>query len=146
MLSTRLFPLAPFDGLRNEMDRFLDVFHDGTPAPLLPRLNRIPAINAWDDDDHVYVEVEAPGIPMDKLDIEVLGRDLTISGTREETKRDDSAYQWRERSFGSFSRSIRLNVDIDADNVKAVLKDGVLTVTLPKAVSAKSRRISVTTE
>ncbi len=145
MLSTRLFPLATFGDLRSDMDRVFDVFQDRAPSSLLPRAHRFPAINAWEDDDNVFVEVEAPGIPLDKLEIDVLGRDLTISGSREDSRGEDADYQWRERSFGAFSRSVRLNVDIDTAKVKAVLKDGILNITLPKAATAKARRIEVKT-
>lgn len=146
MLSTRLFPLSTFGDLRGGMDRVFDLFPGDGSGTRLNQLPRIPAMNAWEDDDNVVLEVEAPGIPLEKLDIDVLGRDVTVSGTREDTRGEDAPYSWRERSFGRFSRSVKLDVDIDSENVKAVLKDGVLTITLPKAQTAKARRIAVTPE
>ena len=143
MLSTRLFPLSSFGDLRGGLDRVFDIRPDGC-STRQGDTHCLPAMNAWEDGDNVILEVEAPGIPLEKLDIDVLGRSVTVSGSREDDRSEDAPYYVRERSFGTFSRSVKLAVDIDAENVKAVLKDGVLTITLPKVQTAKARRIAVT--
>ncbi len=69
---------------------------------------------------------------------------LTISGERRrETEAKEDAYYLRERSYGRFQRSLRVNIPISADSVKAAYKEGVLTVTLPKTPEAKPRQINI---
>lgn len=72
---------------------------------------------------------------------------LTIKGEKkEEKKEEDESYHLMERSYGSFSRSARLPVEIDQDKIKANCKDGVLKITLPKTAKAKAKEIKVSIE
>jgi HSP20 family protein len=80
---------------------------------------------------------------MDDLEVTVIGRDLTIKGHRKPQAADGTTHHRRERDAGSFHRTVRLPVDIDAKKVKAELRHGVLTVTLPKALEAQPRKIEV---
>jgi HSP20 family protein len=103
-----------------------------------------PALNAWADDDNLYVEAEIPGLGLDDVEITVLGEDLTLSGERQDVLEDGTSHHRRERGIGPFSRTLRLPYTVDADEVEAQLKDGVLTITLPKAETLRPRRITVT--
>ncbi len=85
-----------------------------------------------------------PGIKSEQLDISVAGGELSVKVNAPDVSEDDVTYHRRERPVGSFSRIVRLPVEVNADRVEADLHDGVLTITLPKAASAKPRKINVT--
>jgi HSP20 family protein len=102
-----------------------------------------PALNLWDDGENFHAEAELAGFKIDDIDLAVAGSELQIRGKRESGWKEDWAVHRRERPSGEFSRTITFPAEIDADRVQAALKDGVLRVTLPKAPSAKPRRIEV---
>lgn len=105
-----------------------------------------PALNVWEQGDELYAEAEIPGLKGEDLDITVVGNELTIKGQRQEAPIDGSVFHRRERGAGAFTRVVRLPAEIDASKVQATLHDGVLTLKLPKAESAKARKIQVTTQ
>jgi len=145
MLANRFFPLTNFEDLRGEVERVVDACM--RPGAIgFPRTRAFPAVNAWENEDAIFVEAEVPGMKMENLEVEVLGRDLCIKGTRTEEHCEGTNFHRQERVNGEFTRHLTLDTDVDADGVKAVLKDGVLTVTMPKTASAKARRITVTTD
>ena len=102
-----------------------------------------PALNLWDDGDAFHAEAELPGFTIDDLDLSVAGAELRIRGRRESRSKEGWAIHRRERPSGEFARTITFPAEIDADRVQAALKDGVLSITLPKAPSAKPRKIDV---
>ncbi|MDX9865791.1 MAG: Hsp20/alpha crystallin family protein [Anaerolineaceae bacterium] len=103
-----------------------------------------PAINIWSNEDGLFVHAEMPGVHVDDIDININGAELTISGQRSpEDIPEDAQYLRRERKFGEFSRTIQLPFAVDADKVDANFKDGVLSVTLPKAEAEKPKKISI---
>ncbi len=103
-----------------------------------------PALNLWEDEGHLYVEAELPGLELSDLEMYVTAQNqLTIKGERKAPAMESSTWHRQERGHGSFSRMIDLPGDVNADKVSAEFKHGVLTVTLPKAEKAKPRRISV---
>ena len=110
-------------------------------------LGVISAVNLSEDKEAVYVEAMAPGIARDSLNISVLKDQLTLSGEKsgpgEEVK--DTDYHRSERATGNFLRTIRLPVEVNADQVAADYKDGLLSLTLPKAETAKPKQITVKT-
>jgi HSP20 family protein len=90
------------------------------------------------------VEVLTPGYEPETLDVNVLGRQLTVSGERNAPASEDGESVHRsERSFGKFSRTIQLPANVKEDEISAEYKYGVLTISLPKAEEAKPRRINV---
>jgi HSP20 family protein len=90
----------------------------------------------------VTVRAELPGSAHNfKIDIE--GRTLSISGERSTEKRENGAYQLRERTDGKFSQKLRLSDDLDAEAISAEAKHGVLTLRIPKRAEAKPRQIEV---
>jgi len=97
-------------------------------------------VNIHEEDDAFVLSALVPGLKADDLNIQVLDDVLHIEG---EYKLDENQYLMQELPHGSFSRSLRLPVSIEADSVEAKIKDGVLTLTLPKAESAKPKRISI---
>jgi len=102
-----------------------------------------PAVNTWEDETAVYAEAELPGLAMGDIEVTVMGDELTIKGERKDLEKEGATYHRRERGVGIFSRVLRLPVQIDADKVEATLRDGVLTIKLPKAQSALPRRIEL---
>lgn len=102
-----------------------------------------PALNVWEDDRHVYVEAELPGLKMDDIEVFVQGDELTVKGQRPEAKEDGVSFHRRERGSGCFNRAVRLPVEVDEEKVEAALRNGVLTITLPKAQDVLPRKIQV---
>ena len=102
-----------------------------------------PALNLWDDGENFHVETELPGFRIDDIDLAVAGAELQLRGKRVFQAKEGWKIHRQERTSGEFSRSIRFAAEIDADKVEAALKDGVLRILLPKAPSAKPRKIEV---
>jgi HSP20 family protein len=103
-----------------------------------------PAVDVADNEEAVVVKAELPGCKAEDIDISVHGNTLTISGEKKQTEeRKEKGYYHIERTYGSFRRDLNLPADADPSKVKAVCKDGVLTVTLPKAEKAKAVKINV---
>lgn len=89
-------------------------------------------------------KADLPGIKEQDLDISLNGDRITISGKRESEKREeDERFYAYERSFGSFSRMFTLPNGVDSEHARAELKEGVLTLVLPKLAEAKAKKIPV---
>lgn len=149
MLATRWNPLeemqSEMNRLRGEMDRLFGRLGGSSRRMFSP--TGYPAVNIWEDDDHLYVEAELPGMELSDLEIYVnRGNVLTLSGERKEPSQENGTWHRRERGFGKFSRLIELPNPVDADRVEAHFKQGVLTIRLPKEEHAKPRRIEVKAE
>ena len=103
-----------------------------------------PALNVWEDEGHLYVEAELPGMELDDLEIYVTGGDqLTLKGERKQPSFENGVWHRQERGFGTFVRTVTLPAHVDADKVEGRFTNGVLTVTLPKAEAARPRKIAV---
>lgn len=145
MVFRYLYTPHPMYRLRDDLDRLLTGFLGHWPADQLAGARRgQPAVNVWEQDDTLLAEMEVPGLTSDQVDISVVGDELSLKVDRPEPKQEGVTYHRRERPTGSFTRVLRLPVEIDAGRVEAELRDGVLTVTLPKAESARPRKIEVT--
>src|SRR5215212_4233677 len=97
-------------------------------------------INVREDDDAYVLSALVPGIKSDELNVQVLEDVLRIEG---EYKAEDSNYLVRELPTGAFTRTLRLPAPIDAEHVDAEVTDGVLTLRLPKAESARPKQIKI---
>ena len=140
MLSARWEPFTEMNRLRREMDRLFDW---GGTRPLYAR-STFPSLNIWENDDNLFVEAELPGFALDDLDIMVSGdNQLSVSGERKTPELEGGTWHGRERGFGKFNRAIELPGYVDSGKVSAELKNGVLTITLPKREEVKPRRIEV---
>ncbi len=137
-------PRYPLHQLRDEMDRLLTGVSQWLPGGAVPAAGRgQPAVNAWESGEALHAEVEVPGVSADQIDLAVVGDALNLTVRREEKPEQGITYHRRERPVGSFTRVLRLPVEVDADRVSADLRNGVLTVTMPKAEAAKPRKIPV---
>jgi len=142
MIVRHVSNMLPIHRVRDQMeDLFNQLWGGGLPGAGLAA--GVPALNVWEDDQSLFVETELPGLTMTDVEVTVMGNELTIKGERKEQPVEGATYHRRERSGGTFARTMKLPVQIDANRVTATLKDGVLTVTLPKAEAAKPRKIEV---
>ena len=151
MLYPRMFGMPtlrsihPFDELnrmRRQMDRIMDNVVNRSSTGL--HAGVFPAINVTEDGNHFYVRAELPGVQAKDLDIQTTATNLTISGERKLASEAESAkYHRREREGGRFSRAFSLPKEIDTERVEARLVNGLLTLRLPKAESAKPKRITI---
>ena len=130
--------------LRQEIDRLFEA-----PLAEFARTSQLlsgwtPAFDVYEDKDNLYVRAELPGMRKEDINLSLHNGSLSISGERknEEKLKDAQVYR-EERFFGRFQRTITLNTPVAMDKVKAQYKDGILSVTLPKAEEAKPKQIDV---
>jgi len=145
-----LSPMA----MMTDMDRIFDEFRsEWERAFLAPRtyaadLARQPLIDLTDNGKEYLLKAEMPGINKDNLSIEVGENEIEISGetkTEEKEEDKDGGYIRRERRYSKFYRALPLPDSVMADKAEAELKDGVLTLKVPKAAppERKSKKIQV---
>jgi len=103
-----------------------------------------PALDLYQSNDNVMAVVELPGMRKEDLEISLHDGTLTISGERKrESSSNGEKAERSERYIGTFRRSIALPTRVDASKVSATYRDGILTVTLPKAEEVKPKQIQV---
>jgi len=144
--------LAPFDSLRQEIDRLFDEFRPfnwrfpfARPSPAFepswPRFESwqaAPAMDLAETDGEYEITAELPGMDEKNIDIKLSNGMLTIKGEKSEEKEEkDKEYYLSERRYGSFQRSFQMPEGIDADKIAGSFAKGVLTVKLPKTAEAK---------
>ena len=142
-----LMPWTGMGSLKQEMDRLFDRF-------LEVKWDELPALGEWapsmdisETKDSLVAKVEVPGMEQKDIQISLQENLLTIKGEKKQEKEEkDERYHRVERSYGSFMRSIRLPVAVDASRVTATFKNGLLTVTLPKTPAAKGTMIPIKVE
>lgn len=114
---------------------------DSLPATRESELYLAPAVDIYETADGLTVVADVPGVPRDGLDIDVDDKILTIRGTVNASERQGMLSQ--EYGVMNYFRQFRLSDEVDREKIVASLTHGVLTLTLPKAASAKPRRIKV---
>jgi len=131
--------------LRSQMDDLFEGFFHGLDRPLSFFTERAwPAIDVAEKDDAVLVRAEVPGCTPEDIEISVYGNTLTLSGEKKESHEDKhDGYYHLESTYGSFRREIPMPAEVDPDKIEAVVKDGVLSVTLPKAEKSKAVKVKV---
>ena len=135
-------PSEELNRLRGEMDRIMDAL--GGRGAAVPGANVYPALNVTEDADNYYVRAELPGMQAGDLEIQITDGNLSISGERKlDREGENTRYHRREREGGHFSRALSLPRDVDAEAARARMKNGMLTLVLPKAESAKPRKITI---
>jgi len=129
--------------LHGEMDNLFGGFFRGFDGPFAG-YKAWPAIDVAEEEDAIIIRAEVPGCKADDIDISVHGNMLTISGEKKlsEEKKEKSYYHV-ESSYGSFKRELTLPTDVDQSKIDATCKNGVLSVTLPKAEKAKAVKVKV---
>jgi HSP20 family protein len=105
-----------------------------------------PSFDVTETKDAYTFKADVPGVTKDDLEVHLVGNRLQIAGKRDvEHEQKNDTYYTYERQFGSFSRSFTLPEGIDVEHVKSELKDGVLTLVVPKMPEAQAKRIQIST-
>jgi len=129
--------------LHGEMDDLFGGFFRGFDGPFAG-YKAWPAIDVAEEEDAIIVRAEVPGCKADDIDISVHGNVLTISGEKKlSEEKKEKGYYHVESSYGSFRRELTLSTDVDQSKIDATYKDGVLSVTLPKAEKAKAVKVKI---
>lgn len=143
---TRFDPVGEMVSLRSAMDR---LFEDSFVSPMGWRTisggeSVTPAIDVHETADDLVVTAVLPGVKPEDVEITMTGQTLTLRG---ELKADDEVerdqYLYRERRYGSFSRSLQLPVRVEGDQAEATFTDGILRLRIPKAEEVKPRQIRI---
>ena len=116
---------------------------EGKEENTVPARLFVPAADIYEDRDALKVVLEMPGVEKGNVDIRVEEGVLLVEGRLDLTKYRGLQPLYTEYNIGNYSRSFRLSNAIDQDKIGAELKDGVLSLTLPKAEKAKPRTIQV---
>jgi HSP20 family protein len=136
-------PFAEMERMSRQVDRLTQALL-GSPGLHWRPAAVFPAVNLTENKDRYYVRAELPGIKSDAIDVQVNGRNLTIAGERTiPSEGERIKYHRKEREAGKFSRVISLPGGIEGDRVDAKMRNGVLTVTIPKSEASKPKQIKV---
>jgi HSP20 family protein len=126
------------------MDALSGMFNRRMPERRLMSAGVFPLLNLTENQDNYYIRAELPGMKAEDLGIQIVGKTLTISGERKILEEGEKIrYHRRERDEGRFSRAIGLPGEIDNDRIEAQMRNGLLTITIPKAEAAKPKQIAV---
>jgi HSP20 family protein len=146
-------PLKELDAMRHQMNRLFDeMTHSDREFDLFPKLENVlwaPAIELKETDNNLILKAVVPGIEAKDLDVQVSENAVSITGEhREEKRTEEKGYFRSELQYGQFQRTVPLPVSIKHDQVQSEFKDGVLTLTLPKAESNRQNvtKINLTTQ
>lgn len=145
-----MFEMVPWRRNRGALARprrdLFDLFFEDLTLPDFWTTEKgwMPAFDVSETENEIVVKAELPGMDVKDIDIALTDGLLTIKGERKMEKEDkEENYHRIERRFGSFSRSLNLGTKVRADGIEAGYKDGILTVTLPKAEESKPKKIEV---
>lgn len=145
--------LEPLRGLRHEVDRLFDEFVRGSPLRQMVRWfaplegGYAPSVDLEETDEAFILSAEVPGIPKDRLDVNITGERVVLKGERQERQRaEDVTFLGKEMLHGAFERTIELPAPIVPDKAVAKVEDGLLTLTLPKAEPATRKVVKVKIE
>ena len=142
--------VQPFRSLREEIDRVFEDFFRGWPRPWAGagpthlEVGATPTVDLKETEKEFVLTAAVPGISKDELNVTITEGGVTIKGEHkaEKEKKDDN-YHYKETSYGSFHRMVSLPAEVVADKAEATLKDGILTLTLPKAEPSKKKQIEI---
>ena len=132
----------PVARLRGEVDTLFDRFFGGDGGSLTQAWGGVP-VAMWEDDDHIYIEAELPGVTEKDIDVTVHNGLLFIRGERRPV--EGRTYLYNGRAYGRFERVISLPEAVDTEHVQARLADGLLLIELTKSPEAKPKKIAVRT-
>lgn len=140
-------PFRELERMRREMDRVWDSFFERRPARVVEAGEWFPTLDVSETKNEYVLKAELPGIDPKDIDISLTNDLLTIKGEKKQEKEEkEENYHVIERSYGSFTRSVRLPGQVQSDKINAAFKNGVLKVTLPKTEEAKKKEIKIKVE
>ncbi len=136
-------PLKELLDLQEKMNRLFEetLGPDRTDetAPFAP--SWVPVADVYDSPEGYLIELEVPGLARADIDLRVKGRELSVRGERHPGGGRSAAFHRLERRYGPFARSFRFDTDIDAEQVKAEIKNGLLSLTVPKTEPRSTKRV-----
>jgi len=117
---------------------------DKAQEPTTPMRAFLPTTDIFENEDALTVVLEMPGVDKSNIDVDIENGTLTVEGRINFDKYKDMQPTYSEYNVGPYRRSFRISNRVDQDKIKAEMRDGVMTLVLPKAKEAKPRRIEVT--
>ncbi len=146
MEEKKLAPWRPFKDLSSFRDRLCDSSFWGRPLAGMYEWV-VPSLDLSETKDNFVVKAEVPGMDAKDISISLTGDVLTIKGEKKQEKEEkEEDYHVVERSYGSFSRSIRLPAEVESGKVEASYKHGILRITLPKSEKVKAKKVKIKVE
>lgn len=137
-------PVRELEEMRRYMDRLFEEVADRHPFGMFST-GVFPSLNLSEDEAHLYVRAELPGLKPQDLEISMERNTLDIRGERKAGDATNVSYHRRERQGGRFHKAVTLPCEVDPEGVISELKNGMLKIVLPKAASAKPKKIEVQT-
>ncbi|GAQ95769.1 HSP20 family protein [Thermodesulfovibrio aggregans] len=136
--------LSPFEEIERLFDEVMrrpfSLFRSFVPRVREEAEFISPAVDIYEEGDDLVVKAELPGINKEDIEVKITDDYITISGEKKrEEKVEKKDYYRYERSYGSFSRTFRLPVDVQTDKAKAKFENGVLEIRIPKTEEAKKK-------
>ena len=140
-------PVTGLESLRSEMDQVLNAFFGTTPAGGANEALWYPRVDLREHDQEFVLVADLPGLKQEDIQVTVENNVLTLQGQRTvepEAQNGQHGYaHYRERAYGTFCRRFTLGTAVDAENITATYKAGVLEVHIPKTAAAQPKRIAV---
>lgn len=143
--------MAPFERME---DMFDDIFRRPFGFTRLPSMTRLmagmepaPSVDIFEEGDTIVIKTELPGMAKEDVEVNLTDDTITLSGEkRKEEKIERKDYHRLERSYGAFKRSFPLPADVQTDKAKAVFKNGVLEIRIPKTEGSKKKEKKIKIE
>src|SRR5215210_105611 len=145
MALVRWEPFRELAALQNEMGRWMSQMAGGAPSATNGHSSTwLPAVDVWETEKELVLSFDLPGIPEDKISVELDDNVLTVTGERErkDERSSDRFYRY-ERRFGQFARSVTLPTGVKEEEINADYRDGVLEIRVPKPEEPKPKRIQI---
>ena len=134
-------PIREVAAVHNELSRLMNGLYEGNGRETQ---TWVPTLDAWETDTEIVYAFDLPGVPQDKISVEIEDGTLTVSAERERSEEiSHERYHRFERRFGMFARSVGLPQGVTEDAIKATFKDGVLEIHVPKPEQVKPRKIAI---
>lgn len=138
-LAHRSSLFAPVSEFEREIDRLVhSAFSNAFPQVTINARRAYPAVDLYEDKDHLFFRAELPGLDKKDIHVELTDGVLTLSGERKSFGKDGE-----EKTSSKFSRSVSVPTKVEQEKISAAYENGVLTVTLPKAEEVKPKRVAI---
>jgi HSP20 family protein len=139
---TRFQPAREFSTLQDRLNR---LYRDASSSEeALSNTGFAPPVDVYEDEHHVTLKIEVPGIDEKDIDVRLENRTLTVHGERKfEKEEKEENFRRVERQYGSFTRSFTLPTTVDSENVQANYDKGILNIKLAKKAESKPKQIKV---
>lgn len=139
-------PTRNVSSLQDEVERaFRQAFGSGSQGAASPAGAFSPALDVEEDENGFILHIELPSVSADDVEVSLEENVLTVAGERPfYADKSTDSFRRLERQFGRFHRAVRLPDRVNGERVEATYRDGLLTISVPKAEDAKPRRIPIT--